>query len=216
MKRKKISIGILIVGIVFLILAPILGYFSAKRTLVSSAPTIKEYSSTGLKQAFAYRVSLQNNQKIRIDFSVYYANITATLKIFGNGYYDKQYALNNSPAGMNGLDFVYSQFAYGQDPSASTDDARTITYDGHYHIEFGGGVTAGDLIISIPGTYVVVVYGNNDGPAANVDVYFNIIITIDGPGEFLETLFYYIGAGILLVAIIFVSFGYYKKFKGGR
>lgn len=216
MKRKKISIGILIVGIVFLVLAPILGYFTAKTTLVSGTPTaINEYSSTGIKQAFAYRFSIQSNQKVRIDFSVYFANITATLKIFGNGYYDQQYALNNSPAGMNGLDFVYSQYAYGQNPTASTDDVRTITYDGHYHIEFGGA-TSGNLIISIPGTYVIVVYGDNDGPAADVNVYFNIVIKIDGPGEFLENLFYYIGTGIILAAILFISSGYYKKFKGGR
>ncbi len=218
MKRKKISMIILIVGIAFLILAPILGYTTAKTTLLDRRPTtIDEDSSTGLKKAFASRFSIQSNQKVRIEFSVYYANITATLKIFGKGYYDQQYALNNSPVGMTGLDFVYSQFGWGQNPSASANDANSveIEYNGYWYIEFSGD-TSGDYLISIPGSYVVVVYGFNDGPSANIDVRFNIIIKIDGPGDFLERLFYYIGAGVILVAILFISFGYYKKFKGGR
>lgn len=218
MRRKKISIIILIVGIAFLILAPILGFTTAKSTLIERSPaTIEEDSSIGLKEAFAFQFSIQSNQKLRIDFSVYYANITANLKIFGKGYYDQQYALNNSPVGMIGLNFVYSQFGWGQSPSSSTNNAnwREIVYNGYWYIEFAGG-TSGDYLIAIPGTYVVVVYGDNDGPPANINVLFNILIEIDGPGEFLESLFYYIGAGVILVAILFVSFGYYKKYKRGR
>jgi hypothetical protein len=218
MIRKKISLIILIVGIAFLILAPILGYTLEKSIHLDRRPvTIEEDSSAGLSEAFASRFSLQSNQKVRIDFSVYYANVTATLKIFGKGYYDQQLALNNSPAGMSGLDFVYSQFVWGQSPSSFTNDAssRTITYNGYWYIEFAGG-TNGDYLISIPGAYVVVVYGDNDGPPADTDVRFNIVIEKDGPGDLLERLFYYIGAAVILVAIFFVSFGYYKKIKGGR
>jgi hypothetical protein len=218
MKRKKISMIILIVGIAFLILAPILGYTTAKSTLLDRRPAIiEEDSSTGLTEAFAFQFSIQSNQKVRIEFSVYYANITATLKIFGRGYYDQQLALNNSPVGMTGLDFIYSQFVWGQAPSTFTGSAssRTIVYNGYWYIEFAGD-TSGDYLISIPGSYVVVVYGDNDGPPANIDILFNIVIKIDGPGELFETIFYYIGAGVILVAVLFVSFGYYKKFKGGR
>ena len=218
MRRKKISMIILIVGIAFLVLAPILGYTLDKSTLVDRRPaTIREDSSAGLTRAFAFGISLGSGQIARIEFSVYYANVTATLKIFGRGYYDQQKALNNSPGGMTGLDFIYSQFVYGQSPSTFTSSAssRTITYNGYWYIEFAGD-TSGDYLISIPGSYVVVVYGNNDGPSANTAVSFNIMIKIDGPGDLLERIFYYIGAGVLLAAVLFVSFGYYKKFKGGR
>ena len=218
MQRKKISMIILIVGIAFLILAPILGYTTEKTTVLERRPTsIEEDSTIGLTEAFHFQFAISSNQKARIEFSVYYANVTAILKIFGKGYYDQQYALNNSPAGMSGLDFIYSQFVWGQSPSSFTGStsSRTITYNGYWYIEFAGD-TSGDYLISIPGSYVVVVYGDNDGPPANTDVKFNIVVKIDGPGEFLERLFYYIGAGVILVVILFVSFGYYKKFKGGR
>jgi hypothetical protein len=218
MQRKKISIIILIVGIAFLIIAPILGYTTETSTLYAkSSKTIDEDSTVGLTESFAFPFSLQSNQKVRIDFSVFYANVSATLKIFGRGFYDREYTLNSSPAGMPGLSFVWSQFAWGQNPSSFADDAtsRTIQYNGYWYIEFAGG-TNGDYLISIPGSYVVVVYGDNDGPPTDVDVQFNIIVEIDGPGDLLERLFYYIGAGVILVAILFVSFSYYKKFKGGR
>ncbi|MHA2038202.1 MAG: hypothetical protein ACW98X_17330 [Promethearchaeota archaeon] len=219
MKRKKISKIILIVGIAFLVLAPILGYALDKSTLKDSRPaTIEEASTDGLREAFAYGFTLNSDQKVIIEFSVFYANVTATLKIFGRGYYDQHYSLNNSPdTDMTGLFFVWSQFAWGQAPSSHTDDAnsRTIQYNGYWYIEFAGS-TNGDYLISIPGSYVVVVYGDNDGPAINTDVRFNILIKKDGPGEFLEMLFYYIGAGIILAAILYVSFGYYKQLKGGR
>jgi len=218
MLRKKISMIILIVGIAFLVLAPILGYTLDKSTLVERRPaTIGEDSSAGLTKAFASGFTLASNQKARIEFSVYFANVTATIKIFGKGYYDQQYALNNTPGGMTGLDFIYSQFVWGQSPSSFTgsSSSRTITYNGYWYVEFAGD-TSGDYLISIPGSYVVVVYGNNDGPAAYTSIRFNIIVKIDGPGELLERIFYHIGAGVILVAILFVSFGYYKKFKGGR
>ena len=218
MRRKKISMIIFIVGIAFLVLAPILGYYLDKSTIVERRPaTIGEDSSAGLTKAFASGFTLASNQKARIEFSVYFANVTSTIKIFGKGYYDQQYAANNTPGSMTGLDFVYSQFVWGQSPSSFTydDNSRTITYNGYWYIEFAGG-TNNDYLISIPGSYVVVVYGNNDGPAANTNIRFNIVLKIDGSGELFERIFYYIGAGVILAAILFVSFGYYKKFKGGR
>ena len=218
MRRKKISIIILIVGIAFLVLAPILGYTLDKSTLLDRRPiTIEENSSLQLTEAYAFGFSLKSGQKVRIEFSNYYADTITYLKIFGKGYYDQQYALDSPPTIMSGLNFVYSQFVWGQSPSIFTYSAssRTITYNGYWYIEFAGS-TSGDYLISIPGSYVVVVYGDNDGPPANLDVRFNIIIKIDGPGDFLERIFYYIGAGVILIAILFVSFGYYKKFKGGR
>ncbi|MFX1521884.1 MAG: hypothetical protein ACFFCC_00115 [Promethearchaeota archaeon] len=219
MKRRRIFLVFLFIGIGCLIVAPILGYTLEKTNLYNRSPVrIEEDSTTDVNNAFALQFSIKSNQKVRISFSVYYANITATLKIFGKGYFEQQRALNSSPdTDMTGLYFVYSQFVWGQSPSSFTNDAtsRTITYNGYWYIEFAGS-TNGDYLISIPGTYVVVVYGDNDGPVSILDVFFNISVDIDGPGETLERVFYYIGAGVILIAILFVSFGYYKSFKGGR
>ncbi len=162
---------------------------------------------------------MATNQKARIEFSVYYANISATLKIFGSGYYSQQFALNNTPGGLTGLNFIYSQFVWGQSPSIYTGSAneRTFGYseDGYWYLEFAGG-TSGDYLISIPGSYVIVVYGDNNGPASDTTVRFNLVIKIDGPGDILEALFYYIGAGILGALCLYIAYDYYKKFKGGR
>lgn len=215
--KKKISKIILIVGVALLITAPILGYFLDKTVLYEKKPVvIDEDSDNSLQSAFAYRFSIGSDQKITIGFSVYYANVTATLKILGKGYYDQQYDLNTTlPDDLNGQDFVYSQFARGQSPSADSDDERSITYNGYWYIEFAGD-TSGGYLISIPGSYVIVVYGDNDGPPEDTDVSFNIVIKKDGPGDFLEELFYYLGAGVIAALVLFISYSYYKKFKGGR
>ncbi|MFX0106180.1 MAG: hypothetical protein ACFE75_11920 [Candidatus Hodarchaeota archaeon] len=218
MKRKLIARIVLIVGIVLLILAPILGYTTDKLVMLDQKPiVINEASSTGLQQSYAYQFSLAGNQKARIEFSVYYPNITATLKIFGKGYYDQQYALDSNPVGLIGLYFICSEFIWGQTPSGATTintNSRTLTYNGYWYIEFAGD-TNDPYLISIPGYYVIVVYGDNDGPS-DTSVLFNLVVKIDGPGDFLETLFYYLGAGVIGVLILFISYGYYKKFKGGR
>jgi hypothetical protein len=220
MKSTKIALILLIIGIVSLIIAPILGYYTERITVYNRKPVvIHEDSSIGLTEAFAYHFSLTSNQKVRIEFSVYYPNISATLKIFGNGYYSQQLALNSSPGVLTGLNFIYSQFVWGQSPSTYTgsDNQRTFGYsqDGYWYIEFAGG-TSGDYLISIPGSYVIVVYGDNNGPAADTTVLFNLVIKTDGPGEFLEELFYYIGAGIFGILVLYIAYDLYKKFKGGR
>jgi hypothetical protein len=220
MNRRKILKIFFIIGIAVLILAPILGYTTDKITIYNRKPVvIDEDSSIGIEKAFAFHFSLASNQKVRIEFSVFYANISASLKIFGHGYYSQQYALNNSPAGLTGLSFAYSQFVWGQTPSIYTgsDNIRTIGYneDGYWYIEFAGS-TSGDYLISIPGSYVIVVYGDNNGPSSDTKVRFNLVVKIDGPGDLLEVLFYYIGAGILGILCLYLAFDYYKKFKGGR
>jgi len=217
MKKRKIGLlTILIIGIAFLIIAPILGYTLNKTELLNKkAITINEGSNAGLQEAYAYHVSVGKNEKLVIKFSLYYANVTATLKIFGRGSYDQQYALNTSPTLLTGQDFLYSEFAYGRPPedSITSTDEVDINNNGFWYIEFAGS-TSGDYLMSIPGKYVIVVYGENTGPT-DTTVKFNLAIKIDGPGEFLEELFYYIGTGVLVCLILFLSYGYYKKLRRG-
>lgn len=208
------SMALLIIGIGLFVAAPILGYFLDKVEVVNNSIGIYEDSSLGLQKAFAVPVTIQKDQKATIGFSVNRANVTATLKIVGKGYYDQQYALNNTPGSLSGLSFIYSQFVWGQSPSTYTGSStsRTITNNGYWYIEFGGG-TSGDFVISIPGAYVIVVYGSNSGPASDTFVPFNLLVRIDGPGEILKQIFYYAGAGVLAILAIYVTFGFYKKLR---
>ncbi|MHA1886162.1 MAG: hypothetical protein ACW96S_13995, partial [Promethearchaeota archaeon] len=203
MEKRKMSVALLIIGIGLFVAAPILGYFLDKVEVVNNSIGIYEDSSSGLQKAFAVPVTIQKDQKATIGFSVNRANVTATLKIVGKGYYDQQYALNNTPGSLSGLSFIYSQFVWGQSPSTYTGSStsRTITNNGYWYIEFGGG-TSGDYVISIPGAYVIVVYGSNSGPASDTFVPFNLLVRIDGPGEILKQIFYYAGAGVLAILAI--------------
>lgn len=211
-KRSKI---IVIIGVVLLIAAPILGFLVDKITLFSLTPVpIQEDSSNGIQKSFAFPTSLAKNQKMVIEFSVYYANVSATLKILGKGTYDSAYATNSSPTGISGLNFVYSEFTYGQSPSSSTvaANSRTINEDGFWYVEFAG-TTSGDYIVSRPGDYVVIVYGTNSG--SSNQVLFNINIKVDGPGEFFQNLFLAVGIIILVCYVLFFSYGYLNKLRRG-
>jgi hypothetical protein len=213
--EKRIKI-IVIIGIVLLVAAPILGFILDKLLLFSAAPvTIQEDSDSDIQDAFAFPVSLAKNQKLVVEFSVYYADIQATVKILGKGAYDAAYAINQDPDLVSGLSFVYSEFTYGISPQSSADDATSlsITDDGYWYIEFAGSVYSSDYVISRPGDYVVVVYGTNTG--APTDVYFNITIKADGPGNFLQNLFLAVGIIILACYALYFSYGYLNKLRRG-
>jgi len=211
-KRVKI---IVILGLILLVAAPILGFFLDKLLLFSAGPIpIDENSNTDIQDAFAFPVSIEKNQKLVIEFSVYYANISATVKIVGKGAYDAAYATNANPNGLTGESFVYCEFTWGQSPSTSTvaSSSRSITEDGYWYIEFAG-TTSGDYVVSRPGDYVVIVYGTNSG--SSTQVLFNITIKADGPGEFLQNLFLAIGIVILACYVLYFSYSYLNKLRRG-
>ncbi|MHA2008049.1 MAG: hypothetical protein ACXABO_11945 [Promethearchaeota archaeon] len=217
MKKKKLSLIILLIGIILLVSAPILGYTLDKIEILNKRGiNIEEDSTFGIESAYDYPISLQEGQKIVIEFSVFYANVSATLIILGKGLYDQQLALNSSPTIISGQYFVYSQFAWGQSPYLYTSSTNSITIsnNGYWYIEFAGG-TGGDYIISIPGKYVIVIYGDNSGPPIDTSVRFNLKIRIDGPGDFLEELFYYLGTGVMVGLVLLVAYDYYKKLRRG-
>lgn len=211
-KREKL---VVLIGIILLIAGPILGFFLDKITLFSAAQvTIPETSDADIQDAFAFHVGLTRNQKLAIEFSVYYPDISATIKIVGKGAYDAAYAINDDPDNLGGQSFVYSQFNWGQEPYQSTysTTSRTINEDGYYYIEFAGS-TNGDYLISEPGDYVVVVYGTNAG--SPTDVYFNVTVKMDGPGDFLQNLLLTIGIIILVCFVLYFSYGYLNKLRRG-
>ena len=211
-KRAKI---VLLIGIILIIAAPILGFFLDKLILYSAAPVtppIQETSDTDIANAYNFPVSLAKNQKLVVEFSIYYPDVSATLKILGKGAYEAAVATNANPNGITGENFVYSEFTWGQSPSSSTvsTNSRNINEDGYWYIEFAG-TTSGDYLVPRPGDYVVVVYGTNSG--SSTDVTFNITIKTDGPGEFLQYLLLAIGIIILVVFALYFSYSYLNKLR---
>ncbi|MFX1496155.1 MAG: hypothetical protein ACFFBH_01375 [Promethearchaeota archaeon] len=219
LEMKKALKIIAIIGIILIIIGPILGITLNKITIVSRGPenpvVIQDSSATSIRDAYAQEVTITENQKIVIEFSAYYPNISVTLIILGKGTYDHEYALDHSPP-VSGLSFIYSQFTWGLAPQNSVNDATslTINYDGFWYIEFAGSVnTIYNYLTSIPGNYIIVVYGTNSG--SSTDVRFDLNVKMDGPGAFLNTLFLSIGIILLAVAAILFSYSYLNKLRRG-
>ncbi|MHA1191011.1 MAG: hypothetical protein ACTSP9_01790 [Promethearchaeota archaeon] len=210
--NKKIKLLVLI-SLVIIILGPILGLLLNKVTLVDQSYVIDESSNSDIQNATAYEFTLSKGQKIIIEFSVFTANVTATLKILGKGYYDQAYEASSNPGPLSGESLIYSQFAFGQSPSTQTASAtsRSITNDGFWYMEFAGSTT-GDYLISVPGDYVVIVYGTN---SFATNVFFDLVVKIDGPGEIVEVLLILIGIGALLAIMFMTTLGYLKKTRRG-
>ena len=179
-----------------------MGLLFDKMTIYDKKPQlIQEDSNNYITEAFAHPVTLSKDQKLIVEISEFYPNTTVTIKIITKSAYDRRFSMNDTP-GLPGLEFVYSKFGWGASPAGSTDDATELTLspgsDIYYYIEFMGHRYQ-DSLISWPGDYYVIVYGTNFGPASVTDVFFDISIKVDGPGETLNNLLIIIGA-IILVA----------------
>ncbi|TFG17063.1 MAG: hypothetical protein EU533_08560 [Promethearchaeota archaeon] len=215
-KKSKLLI---IISIILMMLGPIIGASFEKVTLFDQKGfTIHEDSYTNMTLAYDFQLDLQKDQKLIIEFSVHYLNVTAYLKICGKGYYDAEYLAETNTYNLNGEDFVYSEFSYGRSPSvydvATSTNAVSITEDGYYYIEFAGDTT-GDFLRSVPGPYVIVVYGYNNGGPSWEDVTFDLSIKIDGPGQLLGTILLLIGVIVLVATILFLSYSYLRKTRRG-
>ncbi len=204
--KKRTAYIIIGISIACLILGPIIGLFFDKMTIYDKKEQlIQENSNNGIAEAFAHPVTLSKDQKLIVEISEFYTNSSVTIKIIAKSVYDRAYSLNGTPSGIpsgiSGLWFVYSEFGWGASPAGSTDDATALSLpnDGiYFYIEFMGH-RVGDSLISWPGDYYIIVYGTNSGPASETDVYFDISIKTDGPGETLNNILIIVGA-IILVA----------------
>ena len=199
--KKKTAYIIIGISIACLILGPVMGILLDKVTLYDSKPHLmQEDSSSGLTKAFGQKVTLSKDQKLIIEISEFYPNTSVTIKIVAKSVYDRAFSLNSTPSGISGLNFVYSEFGWGASPAGSTNGATALSLPSsgiYFYIEFMGDRT-GDSLISWPGDYYVIVYGTNSGPASSRNVYFDITIKVDGPGETLNNLLLIVGALILV------------------
>lgn len=215
MAGKKILTVFLIIGIAFIIVGPILGFVLDEITLADQKPaTISETSNTSIQSAFTCEFTLERNEKVAINFAVYYPNITARLKILTKYIYDEAYRANDSSGDPTGEYFITTLFRFGLDPILDRENIVTVSNQGEIYLEFTGSATTTPYFISRPGNYVVIIYGFNSG--TDTDVYFDISVKIDGPGGFLSTLFITIGIIVLLCYALFLAYKYLNRMRRGR
>lgn len=205
--KKKTAYLIFGISIACLILGPLLGIFLDKMTIYEQkTEVIQEDSSSGLTEAFAKQVTLSKDQKLIVEISEFYPNASVTIKIIAKSVYDRAHSLNSTPGGISGLQFVYSEFGWGQSPAGSTNGASSLTLPAngiYFYIEFMGD-RVGDSLVSWPGDYYVIVYGTNSGPSSVTAVPFDITIKVDGPGEALNNFLLFVGILIIIIYVMAV------------
>ena len=188
-----------VLGVTLIICAPIVNTALYSMMLVNrQGVVIDEDECTRFEGSYAYKFSLSQGQKLIIRFSVYYKNVSATLRIYGAGRYNMELSENDTaPSSVTGRYFLVSTPSYYTHPDnvgSGVTNTVTATYDDNYNIEFmGDGSNGTPNIWSEPGDYVVLVYGSNSGSTEDKDVTFNIRISADGLGSMLNTLFLVVG-----------------------
>lgn len=205
--KKKTAYLIIGISLACLILGPFLGLLLDKVAVSEGKPQIiQEDSTTSIRNSFAQVVTLSKDQKLIVEISEFYQNSSVTIKIIAKSTYDQAYNLDSAPGGITGLQFVYSEFGWGQSPAGSTNGASSLSLPSngiYFYIEFMGD-RVGDSLVSWPGDYYVIVYGTNSGPPSYTNVYFDITVKLDGPGEALSNFLILIGAIIIVVYVMAV------------
>ncbi|MBN2157065.1 MAG: hypothetical protein JW776_13560 [Candidatus Lokiarchaeota archaeon] len=216
-KNKLLKIGV-VIGLIFIIFAPMVGgLFETLQVKKDKDRTISEESSVSFREVAAYEITVKRNQKYIIKFSVYSINVSASLKIFGKGFFDSEFQKNatNAPQTVTGKYFLVSQPSWAYDPSSTEDSLTVVTcdQDDFYYIEFmGDGQSVNDLIWNEPGDYVITVYGTNSF-ANNTNVTFNIEIFKSGPSEVIKKIFSYTGWAIIIITCLVISIKISKKWR---
>lgn len=211
---RKIRKALLIFCSVFLmiIIAPLIGFFANHVIILDRTRdpiTIPESNHNAIQEAFAYPLTLKDYQKADIEFSMSLPNSTATLKILDKDIYETNCLLNSSPIEINGEDFLYVQEGY-RHGGYSASDFTTIYEEGSRHIRFSGGIYGSELVYR-PGNYVILVYGSNEGSNGISLLTFNLLVTLDGPGSFIELLLITTGLIFLICYGLVITINYIRK-----
>ena len=221
MERKKIILLLILIGVVFIILSPIMGIATALVILDSGQKELKDDSTVGITESYALEFTLGIDQTFHAEFSNYYQNVTVRLIIIAKPVYDELYARNGTPPN-SGLTFRH----YRQElpssvnplspPSTTSDTYVRIDWEGtednfYVYIDFKG-----NNIASVPGDYVMLIHGTNEW-AGNDEVLFDIKASIDGAGRILQPLLLIIGIVLLAGMGILLFRDFVKKeMMGGR
>ncbi|MEJ2250688.1 MAG: hypothetical protein P8Y70_16355 [Candidatus Lokiarchaeota archaeon] len=199
MKRRNIYLIFILIGIILAAaVGPILGIVFSQVRVDQGPKKISDDSMIGFSERYSKGFSLSQDQTCHIEFSNYYPNTTVYLIILTKSEYGYYNSVNGSSP-TSGQSFIVFLRQTGSSPTVySGVTSLTIAWDGstygnYVYIEFRGVNR-----VSIPGSYYVVVRGQNNF-AGNNEVRFNIKISIDGPGNFLQNIM--ILSGITLISI---------------
>ena len=213
MKNLNRALTVFCTAFLIITIAPVIGYVTSQVVLLDRTQNpiaIRDASSNGIQEAFAFPITLMAYQKAYIEFSMALPNSTSTLKILDKDIYETNYFLNNSPIEIPGEDFLNLRGAYLREEYPS--DSATIYEQGSRYIRFSGGIY-GSEIVYMPGDYVILVYGSYDQDDSKLTISFNLLVKKDGPGDFIEFFLISFGLLILICYSVIVTINYIRKIE---
>jgi ABC-type molybdate transport system substrate-binding protein len=215
-KVNKISTSMLIIGIICVAVAgPVMTYgLSTWPVVPQGTQTIQETSMSNITYAYAYRFTIMNDEQISAKVSCTFVNNTVTVKILTASVYER--AMKGlpdwNPGTPTGLDFMRSQPTIGTNPaSTSVTSYTTTTTNSYAFIDFVG--TSGRIS---PGSYVLIVYGDNSGTATDTNVKFDLQITQEIFGRMWGRIVNMVGWCLIIVFGVLAMVLYIKKTTEGR
>jgi hypothetical protein len=221
-EQWKIIIPTLL-GIIFLLLS-IIADPAFKISTINAATnpdnTTIVGSDTNFADAYTLDVPIAEGQRIHVRFSVNKANMTVTLMILSKAEYitilNANVTAPNAVGAGPRLPFVtYNPDLTDTTPNGNNVDMTTLTYSGSVQFEFGGSAT-GDVVLNVPGDYVILVYGTNDwaNDPDNI-IPFSLEVTTEGPWKTFEVLFAVLAFIALAIAGLLALMEYRPSLFGG-
>lgn len=212
-KVQKTSINLLVLGIICVAVAgPVLSYgLSTWPVVPQSTQTIPDTSSSNITRAYAYPFTIRYDEQISVRVSCTYVNCSIIVKIFTLGVYQRETKLSTDPDTLTGLNFRRSQPNPGVSPTYTDGTSFSSPSQGTFaFIDFAGS-SGGNA----PGNYVLIVYGDNTGPA-DTNVNFDIQITQEIFGRIWGRFVSMIGWGLIIVCTIVAMATMVKKTMEAR
>ena len=212
-----------LIGFILIASSFVLPVYFNRSTISDNKPlTIQEATADNISDSYVKRFHLSQGQRLTVEISDRYINVTNVRVMFMTlENYQNHVLLDTDPdnvpdgPGNDNIECVYSYSIYPQGSVRSDDYRLPISVkDVVYKIDFLGGDDGGETgdLISVPGDYVVVIWGENDSTFGHTQVKIDLKILIDGLGDTLRNVFFTMGWIVLLAAcVITVVYIIYNK-----
>lgn len=208
MKLKIASISIAIIGIASLVFTQVGAQYFEEFLLVDAQPRVlNTNSAVYVNQSFNTVFTLKQGYKCDVVISNIYDNngsedIGVDLRFVPLGTYLNARENPTDPDSLTSLYFQEIEYKYPDNPTRDADNevsGGVIDENEVYTYEFMGNGDTND-IWSLPGQYAVIIWVTNSGLGTTGS--FGVRISVDGQGDLLRTIFYWLGGILILVAAI--------------
>jgi hypothetical protein len=177
--------------------------------------------------AYTKEFSLKQGERIYAKFSVDTENMTVNLLILSKAQYLTLSSANaTAPNAVNGLGLSLTYVTFNPDitsvppfggPAGAEVTQTKLTYAGSVQLEFGGATNGAGGVLSVPGDYIIMVWGTNDwANDPSLTIPFSLLVTTEGPWYTIEVLFAVLAFLALAIAGLLALMEYKPSLFGGN